>query len=296
MKVLVFGASGFIGSALVPFLESQGYLVYSISRHASDKKLAWNPEKKELPLSLLEDTDVIINLSGENIFGRWTQKKKQAIENSRILSAEFLTETLLSLKKPPKIYLGASAIGYYGDRGDEILTETSSSGIGFLPTLCQRLEHIPKKLKTRNTRVIALRLGIVLGKEGGAYKKMITPFQLGLGATLGDGKQIMSWISLDDVLFAILYIIQNALITGSVNLTSPYPVTNFEFTKLLGKVLKRPTLFRVPKWILKLGMGDAANVLLSSACVYPEILKEAGFVFRYPLLEEALLHITKEIK
>ena len=287
MKVVIAGASGFIGSALSAYFLESGEEVVPLSHRKN-----WDPITKKIDLSLLEGSDVVINLAGETILGRWTERKMASIRESRLLTTAFLTESLLQLKDPPKLYIGASGVGYYGDRGEEKLTEKSSQGSGFTAELCRDWEKIPTKLT--GCRVVAARFGVVLGKGGGAIQKMIPPFRLGLGGVFGSGKQIMSWIAIEDLVGAIDHIIKTETLSGPINFVAPHTVTNRDLTKTLGKVLHRPTFFRLPKWLLGLIFGPGASNFLASTDVQPERLLESGYHFQYPDIERAIQKIICE--
>lgn len=279
MKVAIAGASGFIGSHLLKFLQEKGHTVFP------------HPRRSMLP----DGIDVVINLSGESIFGRWTEEKKRNILESRIHSTRALCDQILILKNPPKLYIGASAVGFYGDRGEEVLTENSFPGSGFLSEVCQEWEKIPLVLKEKNIRVVAARFGIVFGKGGGALEKMLAPFELGFGGVIGSGKQVMSWIALDDLLRAVEYVIETPQLEGPINFVSPNPSTNRELTRQLGALLKRPTYFRIPKFVFSLLFGEGKEVYLSSAKVLPQRLLESGFQFHYPDLKKYLsINLEKE--
>lgn len=281
MQILITGASGFIGSALVSFLETKGHQVGRLTR-------------KEPPPNL-ENFDAVVHLAGENIFGRWTKTKKDKILNSRVKGTKLLCETLAKLKQPPNVLISASAIGYYGNRGDEILNEESAPGSDFLAQVCREWEGATKTAKDKGIRVVNLRFGIVLGKEGGALKQMLLPFKLGLGGKMGNGHQWMSWIALDDLLNVILFAIEKENLQGPVNAVSPNAVTNAEFTKALGRALNRPTIFPLPAFAAKLVFGEMAEaLLLSSARVLPNKLIDTGFQFRYPEIDSAFEKLFKQ--
>lgn len=289
MKIIIAGASGFIGSHLVSFLKEKGHELILLSTRPKPDTHIWNPEQKKIDPSILEGSDVVINLCGENIFGRWTDEKKEKIRKSRLVPVQFLCDTLLTLSSPPSLYIGASAMGYYGDRGDEILTENSPQGTGFLAQLCGEWEAIPQKLQERKIRVVAARFGVVLGKGGGALKSMEGPFRLGLGGKLGTGEQYMSWMAIEDVVEAMHHVIKHPELSGPINFVSPSPVTNLEFTKTLASLVRMPALFSVPEGILKLFLKSAAReAFLSSLRVHPECLLKSGFIFKYPDLLSTL--------
>lgn len=292
MKVMISGASGFIGSQLVPHLKKRGIGVRCLVRHSprSDDEVEWDLSKSELNFRDLEGVDGVINLSGENIAAlRWTAEKKRKILDSRLSSTDLLVKTFSQLKNPPKVLINASAAGYYGNRGEEILTESSPSGTGFLAEVCREWELAAENAKQLGIRVVCLRTGVVLSEKGGVLAKMLPPFKWGLGGVLGTGEQYMSWIALKDWIDACTFALENSLLQDALNLTAPQPVTNLEFTQALGKALHRPTLFGVPAFALRGIMGEAADeMLLGSIRAIPERLKGHGFRFSHPELESAL--------
>lgn len=291
MKVIIAGGSGFIGQALVRFFKKNGHSVHVLSRKPNQGDLFWDPANKQLDPTHLENCDCVINLAGESIIGRWNQRKIERIRESRFAATRLLVNTIQSLKNPPKLYIGASAIGYYGDRNQERLSESSTLGHGYLAEIAHLWEEIPQKLENIGIRVAFLRLGIVLGKTGGALAKMLPAFKLGLGGRLGDGQQMMSWIAIEDVCSAFLFVMEKDL-RGPINCVSPNPVSNYTFTKMLGKVLKRPTILPIPSFVLKLLFGSGAEIFLASLNVFPEKLQKAGFRFHFPDLEGA---VTEEL-
>jgi len=298
MKVLVSGSSGFIGSALIPYLQDKGFDVSRLIRKKiqSQIDIFWDPENGILERESVEGFDVIINLCGENIVGRWTQKKKNRIKTSRINTASLISKTISELTNPPKLFISASAVGFYGNRGDEVLNEKSAIGKGFLAEVSNEWETAAKVNVNSGTRVVLLRSGLVLGKNGGALKQMLTPFKLGLGGMLGDGKQYWSWIALDDTLGSIFHIVNTDSIQGPVNIVAPDPVTNKEFVHILSEVLKRPALFHMPGFIVRSIFGEMADEgLLSSTRVYPAKLTESGYKFNYHDLKKALNDIVYRI-
>ncbi|MFZ0565720.1 MAG: TIGR01777 family oxidoreductase [Chlamydiales bacterium] len=289
MKIVIAGSSGFIGSHLVPFLQEKGHELILLSRTSKHKAQYWNPEAGQIDPSAIEGANVVINLCGASIVGRWNEKKMEELRESRFISSKFLCDTIMHLRNPPKLYISASAIGYYGDRGDKVLTETSLSGHGYLAEICRRWESIPEKLTKKSVRVVLARFGPVLGEGGGILKRMKKPFQMGFGAVLGSGKQMMSWIALDDVLEGIIYLIDHPEISGPVNFVSPHAVTNYEFTKTMAHLLNRPVFITVPRFALSFLFGSGGSeVFLSSTHVQPERLLKSGFHFAYSNIEPAL--------
>lgn len=298
MKVLIAGSSGLLGSALDAALTSAGHQTFKLKRTETAEEaseILWDPSKGILDPITIEGMDVIINLSGENILGRWTPEKKQRLLDSRLAATNLLVTTLSKLNFPPELFINASAIGFYGNRGEELLTEQSSKGEGFLPDVCRQWEEAAENVKTSNVRCAILRIGIVLSAKGGALKNMLLPFKLGLGGKIGSGKQYMSWIALDDVLGAVLHIIRNKECQGVFNLTSFEPVTNKEFTETLGSVLQRPTIMTVPAFAIRLLFGELGDaLLLGSTRAKPQKLIESHYQFLYPHLQDALKHLTSK--
>jgi uncharacterized protein (TIGR01777 family) len=295
MNVLVSGSSGLIGSALVAFLQSEGHGVNRLVRSKStryEKQVLWDPQAGSLDVEGLRGIDAVVHLAGENIAaGRWTTARKANIRDSRIKGTRLLSESLASLGQPPSVLASASAVGYYGDQGDKILDEQSDSGSSFLADVCRQWEEATKPAAEAGIRVVHLRTGMVLSSSGGALAKLLTLFRFGMGGRLGGGWQYTSWITLDDAVGAIRHCLVNESLHGAVNLVSPNPVTNREFTKAFGKVLKRPTWFAVPAAALHLALGEMADeLLLASACATPTRLLASGYRFRHPELEAALRH------
>jgi uncharacterized protein (TIGR01777 family) len=292
MKILVSGGTGLVGRALVNALVKEKNEVVLLTRSASvsTPKILWDPQREQVDASRLEGFDAVVHLAGENIAShRWTPAVKGRIMESRSQGTAFLAKTLTGLAHPPKVLISASAIGIYGDRGEERLTDESPAGTGFLAEVCRVWESASAPVSAKGIRVAHLRLGVVLSPEGGALKKMILPFQLGLGGKIGSGQQWWSWVSLRDVVGAIQHVLQTDTLSGPVNVTAPSPVTNQEFTQTLGRVLRRPTLFPLPAFMAKLVLGEMANpLLLASARVEPKKLLESGYVFRHPTLVNAL--------
>ncbi|MDP3981731.1 MAG: TIGR01777 family oxidoreductase [Chlamydiota bacterium] len=295
MHILISGSSGLIGRALSRTLQQQDHSLYYLIRGKGTQShhIYWNPDTLEIDSQKIEGLDAIIHLGGENISGlRWTRQKKARIRNSRIHGTQFLSASILKLKNPPKIFLCASAIGYYGDRSDQILTEKDGPGIGFLAQVCQDWEKACDPLRQHGIRVANLRFGMVLSPQGGALPKMCLPFKDYLGGPIANGKQYMSWISIHDLCSAIQFILSDPNIRGPINCVSPNPVTNYVFTKTLGRVLDRPSFISLPAWLLKCMMGEMAqDLLLSSTRAVPQKLLDHGFTFQFPNLEEALSNI-----
>ncbi len=295
MKILVTGATGLVGTEVVALLGSAGHEVFRLTRkppkEAND--LRWNPDAGEIPKARLEGLDAVVHLAGENIAeARWSPEVKERIRKSRVQGTKLLCETLAQLQSPPKTLICASAIGFYGNRGDEVLTEASPPGTGFLPDLCREWEAAAEPARQKGIRVVHLRIGVVLSPKGGALAKMLTPFKLGLGGVIGNGRQYWSWIAVDDVAGAVLHALSHAEIAGPVNVVSPNPTTNYDFTKTLGGVLHRPTIFPMPAFAARLALGEMADdLLLGSNRVVPERLQQTGYPFRCPTLEFALRHL-----
>lgn len=296
-KILITGSTGFIGTQLTSFLTTQGHTVIPMlrSKGGVDEKDAifWDPAKGTVDSSKLEGLDVVIHLSGASIASRrWSEARKGIISKSRVDSTVLLSNTLSKLRKPPKVLVCASATGYYGDTGKTIITERSPPGSGFLPTVSQEWERSTKPASTAGIRVVNLRTGIVLNPLGGFLKQILPLFRLGLGGKLGNGKQYMSWISMDDLLHVVLFAINNKSVKGPINVTSPKPVTNEKFTKTLGRILSRPTMSFVPAFAIRLLYGEMGKELVLGSCrVIPEKLMSWGFRFYYPTLEKALRHV-----
>ncbi len=292
MKILLSGSSGLVAKALTPQLLRRGDLVSKLVRVPSKNpdEIYWDPEKGAINAQSLEGFDAVVHLAGESIAGaRWSEAQKKKIRDSRVNGTQLLSETLAKLSRPPKIFLCASAIGFYGDRGAEILTEDSSIGSLFLSKICKEWESAAQPAAKNGVRVVNLRFGIILSAQGGALAKMLFPFRMGLGGVIGSGKQYMSWISIDDAVGAITHVMNTESVRGPVNVTAPAPVTNLEFTKTLGKVLRRPTIFPMPAFAARLAFGEMADeLLLAGAKVESAKLKSSGYVFQHPSLESAL--------
>ncbi len=295
MKVLVTGATGLVGSALVPMLTTGGHEVFRLTRsnpvEAND--IQWNPDSGDLPKARLEGMDAVVHLAGENIAAsRWNARVKERLRRSRVDTTRFLCESLVQLERRPKTLICASAIGYYGDRGAEILTESAGPGHGFLADLCRDWEAACEPARQAGMRVANLRIGVVLSPKGGGLAKMLTPFKMGAGGIIGSGNQYWSWIAIDDVAGAIHHCLTHQNLSGSFNATAPNPVTNRDFTKTLGAVLGRPTILPMPAFAARMALGEMADdLLLGSARVMPNRLCESNYQFRYPNLDGALRHL-----
>ncbi|HEX2475396.1 MAG TPA: TIGR01777 family oxidoreductase [Lacipirellulaceae bacterium] len=295
MIVAITGSSGLLGTALVDALAAEGHLVRRLVRRPvrdAQREIRWDPAAGTIDAGQLSGVDAIVHLAGENLADhRWTEAVKARIRDSRIQGTRLLCETLAGLASKPSVLVSASAIGYYGDRGAEVVNESSPPGRGFLAELCQAWEAATHAARDADVRVVNLRLGVVLSRDGGALAKMLTPFKLGLGGVIGSGQQYLSWISLDDVVSAIQFALVAAAVCGPVNAVAPQPVTNREFTKTLGRVLRRPTVFPMPAFAARLAFGEMADeMLLSGVRVEPQALSSAGFAFHHPQLELALRH------
>jgi uncharacterized protein (TIGR01777 family) len=298
MKVLMTGSSGLVGSALRSFLTTGGHEVVRLVRRErvrpeSPDCRVWDPLVDVIDLAHFDGIDAVVHLAGESIAsGRWTSARKDRIRESRVRGTRLLSESLAKLSVKPKVFLSASAIGFYGDRGSEPLDETSVRGSGFLASVCRDWEQATEPAERAGIRVVHLRAGIVLSPKGGALQRMLPPFRLGLGGRIGSGDQFMSWIPVDEIAAIVLHALATEAVEGPVNAVSPSPVTNREFTSTLARTLKRPALLPVPSFALRAALGEMANeLLLSSARVAPKKLLESGYRFRYPELEGALRHL-----
>lgn len=296
MKILVSGSSGLIGNTLVPFLTTGGHSVVRLVRSDSEQGIHWNPAEGTIQADKLEGFDAVVHLGGENISeGRWTEAKKARIRDSRVDSTRLLAGALAKLKRKPRVLVCASAIGFYGDRGERALDESATPGEGFLCDVCRDWEAAAEPARKAGIRVVHLRFGVVLAANGGALAKMLLPFKLGLGGVLGSGDQYMSWVTVDDAVGMVAFAIDNDSLEGPVNAVAPNPVTNREYTKTLGKVLSRPTLIPVPAFGARIALGEMADeLLLASTRVVPAKLQKAGYSFRFSDLEPALRHLLGE--
>jgi uncharacterized protein (TIGR01777 family) len=294
-RILVSGVSGPIGAALLPSLESSGATITRLMRPASGagsassiETISWEPLSPIAP-DAVSGFDAVIHLAGESIVGRWTATKKARIRDSRVVGTSNLAQALAQAKEKPQVFLCSSAIGYYGDRGDEVLKEESSSGTGFLPEVCREWEAATKPAAGAGIRTVQIRTGIVLSAQGGALGKMLTPFKMGVGGRIGSGKQWMSWIDVRDMVGAIHHILKTDLLQGHVNMVAPKPVTNAEFTKTLAGVVSRPAIFPMPAFAVQLAFGEMGEtVLLGSQRVEPAQLVASGYPFRFTELRASL--------
>lgn len=293
MRILVSGASGLVGGALTNFLTSQGHQVVRLVRRSAStpETVQWDPSRGSLDSSSLEGVDVVIHLAGESVAQRWTDEVKSKIKESRISGTKLLADALSRMKRKPRALVCASAIGFYGDRGTESLTEESLPGTGFLAGVCREWEDATASAAAAGIRTVNLRFGVILSTAGGALAKMLPIFQLGAGGNLGSGRQYMSWITLEDAVQSIYFAAQTEGLSGPVNIVAPQACTNAEFTATLGKVLHRPTLLPVPQFGPRLIFGEMADeMLFAGAKVLPSKLEKHGFRFQYPELETALRH------
>ena len=294
MHIAVTGSGGLVGSALVPFLTTGGHHVTRLVRKSpGDGDIRWDPAEGVKDLPRLEGVDAVIHLAGENIAaGRWTPQRKDEIRRSRVEGTRRLCESLAQLSRRPKALVSASAIGFYGDRGSEVLTENSAPGTGFLAQTCQEWEAASEPASRAGIRVVHMRFGMILSPAGGALKKMLLPFKLGAGGRMGSGEQYVSWIAIDDAIGAIHHTLCTESLQGPVNLVSPNPVTNAEFTRTLAGVLSRPAILPLPAFGARLAFGELADaLLLASQRVMPERLRDSGYQFRFADLEAALRHV-----
>lgn len=294
MDVLVSGSTGLIGSALVSALEEGGHRVRRLTRSggSSEDVVRWDPSAGEIDAGRIEGVDAVVHLAGENIAGRWTDAKKARIRDSRVRGTRLLAETLARLPTPPAVMVSASAAGYYGDRGNELLSEESAPGDNFLAGVGQEWEAAADPAREAGVRVVNPRFGIVLSTEGGALGTTLPIFKLGVGGKIGSGRQYWSWIAIDDVVGAILHVLTKDSLEGPVNVTVPDPPTNAEYTRVLGRVLGRPTVFPLPAPAARIMLGQLADeLLLASQRIEPARLKETGYSYRYPELEGALRHL-----
>ena len=298
MRITISGGSGLIGRRLLKTLSAAGHTLQVLSRHAGTnmpggiKVFPWDPEKGEPPAESLREADAVIHLAGEPVAQRWTAETRRRIRASRVVGTRNLVQAIGKLTTRPAALISSSAIGYYGSRGDDLLPESAAPGTGFLPEVCVEWEKEAAAAEALGLRVACIRTGIVLDRRGGALTRMLPPFQMGAGGKLGDGRQWMSWIHLEDLAGLYGFAVENA-VSGPLNGVAPYPVTNADFTKALAAAVHRPALFPVPAFALKLMFGEMAEILLASQRVQPKVAEAAGYRFRFPQLEPALADLLK---
>ena len=288
-RVLIAGASGLVGSRLSEFLTSQGYEVLTLVRRTAknSNQIEWDPVAQRIDATNLKDIFAVINLSGASIAkGRWTKSRKEELWQSRIPLTKFLVDSVSSIPSPPKVFISVSGVGVYRNSGDRILTESSATGSGFLAELAMAWEGEALKASSF-AKVIVLRIGTVISKDGGALKAMLPPFRFGVGGRLASGKQYMSWIHIEDLIRLFQFAIENEALSGTINAVSPEPVTNAEFSKKLAKTLHRPAIFPVPKFLLKIVLGEMSDILLDSIRAEPAVLLKSGFTYNYTKIEQA---------
>ncbi|MGE5531488.1 MAG: TIGR01777 family oxidoreductase [Bacteroidota bacterium] len=293
-RIVITGASGLIGRALVPFLRAQGQTVRTLGR-GTGADVKWDPARGQLDSQALAGTEAVVHLAGESLLGRWTARKRQEILDSRRQATELLAEALAGLEPRPQVLISASAVGYYGDRGSDVVTEDEGAGEGFLSQVCLAWEAATQAAEQAGIRVVHLRLGIVASSRGGAFPKMLLPFRLGLGQPLGNGRQYLSWIALPDLLKAMKHCLNDEALRGPVNAVAPEAVTNRELSSMAAELLHRWTLPPLPAFALRAALGEMADeVLLSSTRAVPQRLLQSGFTFDYPQLPQALAAIIEE--
>jgi uncharacterized protein (TIGR01777 family) len=297
MKILISGSHGLLGSALCSALQAAGHDLTRLIRQPGNG-IVWNPDTGSIDKNTLEDFEAVIHLAAENIgSGVWTVRKKEKIKSSRLNGTTLLANTIGILNRPPSVFISASATGYYGDRGSAILDETSTAGENFLARVCQGWEKATEPALQAGVRVVQTRFGLVLSSLGGILNKLRLPFKFGAGAIMGTGTQYQPWVAIDDAVAAIEYILDNSALSGPVNIVAPQAVTNYEFTAILGQVLRRPMMFSLPAPLLKLAPGNMAReLLLASTRVVPRKLNDSGFMFKFPQLEPALQFILNSPK
>lgn len=296
MKIIVSGSSGLVGSALVNSLRSDNHLIARLVRSGSpsqpgpaSESIRWEPPTGSIDLAAMEGAEAVVHLAGASIAeGRWSPARKEILRRSRVDATRHLVAGLKKLQRKPRVLVSASAVGFYGNRSDEILTESSLPGNDFLAQICRDWESEVEQAEESGIRTVSLRFGIILAANGGALKRMLPPFRLGLGGRLGNGRQWMSWLTLDEVVSIIRFAIEKDSLSGPVNAVSPNPVTNFHFTRILASALHRPALFPAPRPMLRLALGEMADALLfSSQRVIPQKLQSSGYQFRHSDLKEA---------
>jgi len=297
MNILLSGSTGLVGSAVLSELQRGGHRVQRLVRRSprTDDEVEWDPTGGRIQTERLAGVEAVVHLAGENVAARrWSPEQKARIRDSRVLGTQLLCDALSGQPTRPRVFVGASAIGYYGDRGDEVMTESSPPAGDFLAETCVAWEAASDALAARGTRVVRLRIGVVLSPRGGVLHRMLPIFRLGLGGALGSGRQFFSWIALDDVVAVVLRALQDDRLTGPCNATAPHPVTNADFTATLGRVLRRPTLLPMPAFAVRMLMGEMGETLaLASTRVHPQKLLDDDFEFGFPQLEDALRHLLQ---
>ena len=297
MDFLITGATGFIGQKLVGQLLARGDSVNYLARHRSqtlDPRAAfhsWDGSNSAAPVDSLPRLDTVVHLMGEPVAQRWTPKVKDRIRRSRIQATRGLVSGIASLRYKPSVLVSASAVGYYGNRGSEVLTEASMPGAGFLADVCINWEYEAMRARDLGLRVVMVRIAAVLGRDGGALAQMLPPFRWGVGGRFGNGKQWMPWIHIDDLVRLLLFA-ADSNVRGALNGSSPQPVTNAEFTRTLGRAIHRPTLLPIPRFAVNLALGEMSDFLFDSLRVVPAAVENAGFRFEYPELGQALAEIV----
>jgi uncharacterized protein (TIGR01777 family) len=295
MRILVSGASGPIGAALLRSLKAQGSAVTRWVRNSAtgNDQIVWDPSRPLSPDSV-SGFDAVIHLAGESIVGRWTDAKKRRILDSRSQGTGHLAEAVAKASQPPRVFISASAVGFYGNRGDEVLSEDSASGEGFAAEICRQWEAATQPAAKAGIRTAQMRIGVVMSADGGALPKMLTPFRLGLGGRLGNGRQWWTWVSVRDVVGAIQHVLNHNSLSGPVNAVAPNPVTNAEFTRILASVLNRPAIFPIPAFAVRMIFGEMGEELfLGSQRVEPTKLAASGYQFQHPDLKNALKEILQ---
>jgi uncharacterized protein len=297
MKALLTGGTGFIGGHLCGCLPNAVVLTRNPDAAAataqSVRLLRWQPESEPAPAAAFADVDVVFNLAGESIaHGRWTNEKKRRIRSSRVLATRNLVAGMAAVEKPPAVLVSASAVGYYGERDNGQVDEESPAGSGFLAEVCAEWEEAAMAATKLGVRVVRARMGVVLAKGGGALAPMLRPFRMGVGGKVGDGKQWMPWIHIEDAIRMLVFSAEQPTVSGAMNAVSPNPVTNADFTRALGRALHRPTFFSVPKLALHAALGEMSDVVTSSCRAIPRVAERNGFTFKYPQLAEALAAVV----
>lgn len=298
MKIILSGGSGLVGSALTRAFRLEGHEVAHLvrpGRALSRDEIRWDPLSARADIAGLEGAGAVVHLSGANVSeGRWTEARKQVLRSSRVDTARVLVDALAQLRHPPQVFICASAVGYYGNRGDELLTESSQPGENFLALLARDWEAEANRAQQAGIRTVMLRFGVILAGHRGALPQMVLPFRLGLGGRLGGGAQWLSWIALEDVVGVVRFVLDNPTVRGPVNTVAPSPVRNAEFTRILGRVLRRPAVIPVPTFVMRLALGEMADaLLLGSQRAIPEKLRQANYGFKFPDLETTLRFILR---